>query len=319
MKKQLLFVVYLCFYIAVTAQVRIGDFNVAQYSHSNVSKSLLEDFKNSKTYFVINDNLALTTKDFEEILEEIWTVTPFEVVTSKETSRYLTEGNSLVYFDSFTITKEKDFVQVSVHSFTVFDIFMPEKIKKKRNGEYKFKRKRLGALYFTLDVDGRKEVVAQKKKITGDIFNYRTGYLKNAFQNINSKLINREAVDIYEDFSNDSKVKTLKKNTLYFSEELIYGYDAGFVDKKDAKTVEEIFEDYNYDYKVISNQELNKMIVENKESFYYLLYHQINSNKILNVIESNTGEVILQEYNKMSFTLKPKDLKKLSKTIEKAN
>jgi hypothetical protein len=53
------------------------------------------------------------------------------------------------------------------------------------------------------------------------------------------------------------------------------------------------------------------------EEFYYLMYNQVNSNKILTIINGVTGEIIFQEFKKMSFNLKPKDLKQLSTTIEK--
>lgn len=57
-----------------------------------------------------------------------------------------------------------------------------------------------------------------------------------------------KTLDIYDDFINKPKVKTLKDKTLYFSEELIYGYDAGFIDKKDAVSKEELFADYKHSY-----------------------------------------------------------------------
>lgn len=315
------FIIALLFSASVIShsQVRIGDFRIEQYGHGKISKSALSDFKNSKTYFVIDDKLGLNKDDFNSILKDTWTITPFEVVLKKERSKYLNEGNSLVFFDSFRITKEKDFVQTSVHSFTVFDVFMPENIKKRKNGKYKYKRNRVAALYFTIDVSARKDVVNQEGVIKGDIFNYRKGYLKNAFQNINKGLNDKNNIDIYDDFTNKTKVNALKNKTLYFSDDLIYGYNAWTVGKQESITEEELFKDYKFDYKIVSDDDLNKMILDDsQEHFYYLLYSQINSNKILNIIDSKTGEIIFQEHKKMSFNLKSKDLKQLSNTISKA-
>lgn len=57
------------------------------------------------------------------------------------------------------------------------------------------------------------------------------------------------------------------------------------------------------------------MILNTKTPFCYLLYSQVNSNKILNIINGITEEIIFLKHKKMSFTLKPKDLKQLSKTV----
>lgn len=317
MKKHILLLTLFVSSFIFSQTTRIGDFGIAEYGHSKLSKSDLEDFKNSTTYFVIDEGLGLFQVQFESILNDVWNITPFRVITDKNFNKNLSENNSYARFHSFSVTKESS-LTTSTSSYTVFDFFMPKKLKKTRKGEYKWRSKRVASIYFTIDVAARKDVVKEKTKIGGDIINYRLGYIKNAFQKVNDGLLNKESNDIYEDFVNKNELKKLKNQKLYFEEDLIYGYNAFSIKEKDAFTKEELFEDYQFDYEVITSDELNENILSATEDFYYLMYNQINSNKILTIVNGKTGETVFQEHKKMSFNLKPKDLKQLSKSIEKA-
>ena len=315
MNKNILYIFLFCCSF-VFSQARIGDFNVAQYGHSKLSKTDVEDFKNSTTYFVIDEGLMLYQAQFESILEDVWTVTPFKVITTDQFTENLSESNSYARFNSFSITKTGKTV-TSTSSFTVFDFFMPKNLKKTKKGKYKWKSRRVASVYFTIDISARKDVVQEKTEIGGDILNYRLGYIKNAFQEVNNGISKIESKDIYDDFVIDSELKKLKKQKLLFAEDLIYGYNAFSINEKDAFTKEELFEDYGYDYEIITSDALNEKILNPTENFYYLMYNQVNSNKILAIVNGKTGETVFQEHKKMSFNLKPKDLKQLSKSIEK--
>lgn len=318
MNKNIFTVIFYFLSISIFSQVRVGDFRVYEYGFGKLSKSTVSDFKTTTTYFVINKNLQLTISDFESILSKAWTITPFKVITSDELNQYMKEGNSFVRFNSFSITKTGGLTNPT-WSYVVFDVFIPSKIKKTRKGDFKWKTERLASIYFTIDISARQDVVAQKTKIEGDLLNYRLGYLKNNFQLINNSLINKKNINIYDDFKDEKELKKLKRKELYFSEELIYGYNAFTIQDKEEFSADKLFEGYKFKYEIVSDEKINEMILDkNSEEFYYLLYSQINSNKILTIINSKTGNIIFQEHKKMAFNLKPKDIKQLSATIAKA-
>ncbi|MBP2834289.1 hypothetical protein J8281_19065, partial [Aquimarina sp. U1-2] len=83
---------------------------------------------------------------------------------------------------------------------------------------------------------------------------------------------------------------------------------------KNTITPEKQFKDYDFQYKVVSNNELNTKIL-NKENIYYLMYTRFNQIKILSIINSLSGDVIYMTQEN-SHNVKPKDLKQISKLIK---
>lgn len=66
-------------------------------------------------------------------------------------------------------------------------------------------------------------------------------------------------------------------------------------------------------------EEIEKMILNGQSTdFYYLMYNQVNSNKIITVINGKTGNIVYQNHSTMSYNIKPKDFKELDKQIKKA-
>jgi hypothetical protein len=58
-------------------------------------------------------------------------------------------------------------------------------------------------------------------------------------------------------------------------------------------------------------------ILNDPEPFYYLMYHNVNAQKMITITNSITGEMIYCDHTIQSVNIKSKDLKKLSKDISK--
>jgi len=76
----------------------------------------------------------------------------------------------------------------------------------------------------------------------------------------------------------------------------------------------EIFEDYKYPYKLLTVKELNSKILNEKEPFYYLAYVKVSPLKCINIIDSQTGEIIYSDKS-TSYNFKPSDMKDIGKII----
>ncbi|AUC76623.1 hypothetical protein [Olleya sp. Bg11-27] len=312
----ILFIAFITF-LNLNAQVRIGDFQISKYAFSKVSKKQIDEFKKSKTFFVVDEKLQITKAQFEEILGDVWTITPFEVIEEKNLKENMKEENSFFRYNSFLVTTTGRNV-TSTKAFIVFDLFMPKNIKFKKKNRFKWKPNRLAAIYFVPDIAARKEIVLQNKKVYGDLLNYRIGYIKNYFEYINNKLLNYESFEFYDDHELKNQLRKLKKNKLYFSKDFIYGYNAFSIDEKKSYLPEELFKEYKFDYEVIPSSVLNDKILNNKgEDFFYLSYSQINPNKIVSIVNGKNGEIIYSRHTKISFNLKPKDLRFISKMLSK--
>jgi hypothetical protein len=224
MKKIIPVLIFFIFH-ASSSQIRVGDFKISQYGFSKLSKKDVHTFKNKTTYFAIDEELLIYKEEFKSVLDQIWTITPYKIINNKGICENMSEENSYVRFNSFSITRESK-LTTSTSSFFIFDFFVPDKLKHKKNGKCNWKPKRVGAMYFTPDVSGRKDIVAQKKNIGGDLLNYRLGYIKNGFQTLHKSIENMESREMYDDIINKDKLGVLKKKTLYFSRNFIYGYNA---------------------------------------------------------------------------------------------
>ncbi|WP_420573395.1 hypothetical protein [Kordia sp.] len=321
MKKLLLLITFtLGCLISVNAQARVGTFYIQSVSHKKLNKKVLANFKKTKTYFVFleEDSQNYNRADYEKILKEVWNVTPFEIITEDEVYDVAKEKSAFAQFKAFSISKTGK-SGAATRSYHVLDFWLLDKVKKinKEKDIFRVRTKRVGAIYFTPDIKSRQQVVIGADTITGDLMNYRLGYIKNYLQRINNGLKRNESFDMFDDYLNKEKLGTLKNKTLYMSEDFIYSYSPwGIKEKKNQMTPEKLFKDYKHSYKIISDNELNDKILNN-EDFYYLMYNQNVGAKVISVINGKTGEVIYNTYKNFSYNLKPKNIKLLSKKISK--
>ncbi|WP_114903963.1 hypothetical protein [Kordia sp. SMS9] len=303
-----------------TAQIRIGNFYIAG-KHKKLSKKTVEKFKNTTTYFIFNeDNKNYTRSDYKTLLDEVWTFTPYEIIEEKDMYDIFKPGVAFARFISFSITRFGKY-GASTSSYHVIDFSVIKKITKdkvkKGKRIFQWKDDRVAAIYFTPDISSRQQIVSGKDSISGNLMNYKLGYIKNYFQFINSSLEKKESFNMFDDSIDKEKIGELKNKTLYISENFIYSYSPHKIDEKDEQmTPEKLFEDYQYSYKVISDEELNNKILNN-EDFYYLMYNQNVSVKVYSIVNGKTGDIIFSKYKSMSYNLKPKNLKEISKKISK--
>ncbi|QHI35039.1 hypothetical protein IMCC3317_03850 [Kordia antarctica] len=320
MRKILVLLTFIiAFILNVNSQTRIGKFEI-EGKHNKLNKKTLASFKNTKTYFIFieSENAGYTKTDYENILNEVWNITPFQVITEDEFYEVAEEKAAFAQFRAFSITRHGKYGS-TVFSYHVLDFWLIDKLKKldTEKKKLKAKRKTVAAIYFTPDINSRQQIVSGKKSISGDLMNYRLGYIKNYLQHINHGLKEKKSFNMFDDFINKDKIGELNNKTLYMSENFIYSYSPWKVEEKEEKmTPEKLFEDYEHTYKVISDKELNNKILAN-EDFYYLMYNQNVSIKVISVVNGKTGEIIYSTYKSMSYNLKSKNLKELSRKISK--
>lgn len=159
---------------------------------------------------------------------------------------------------------------------------------------------------------------------TRDVFhNYKPGYLKNYLQKTNNLLM---AEEVYWMFESDylPELKNLAKNKLYIPSHMTMtvkhnGWTNQDTDQDDDN-IHEIFEDYDYEYEIIPEEDLNNKIMNNEE-LYYLRYVRTNTERFLQVVNSKTGEIVYRNYiaGLLSYKIKSKHIKKLNSKIKKVS
>ncbi len=299
----------------------------------------LEKFKKTKTIFVLSN--IHEKKVYEDILNSVWTVTPYEIVDIENFNRanYFGSQYSIAELGGFTRT-----IQMKTGSytslFTYIDFFMynGKEISEEVQGlsEKKLERKyedilseakiEIARFYVYPKDDFIKTSISKKMDeivnslFSEDVFfNYSPGLLKNYFQKINNLIESGEKFWMYE-FDYLPELKKLAHNTLYVPSYVGIKYNPWKASDGDSEleNIEKMFKKYEYDYTVIPDEELNQKIMNN-ENFYYLRYVRMTAERFLQVVEAKTGEIIFRLYETgLSYKIKPKHIKEISSSIDRA-
>lgn len=338
--KRILLITMLVLGIKNYSQIAI----TASYRGANepFEKGELEKFKATTTIFVLPQ--LNKKEDYEKILKEVWTVTPYKVVDFKDfkMTDYADGKYSIAKFIGDITTSGKG--TVYIHTNFAIRILDKEKFDKgfaKLKADDKKYNRKLSELFrenltyiarFPLSVNNKFLVDAmagaRSDEKIGSLYdrmytdqsftNTNLGMLKNYFQQINQIISKGEHTGLYDDFVTP-EVKNLKENTLYIPEAYMMEYNPwkGTEKLRDEKDLKKLVEDYKYKYQFIRDEDLEKKIMNN-EDILYLRYVSMNGNKFLDVVSAKTGNPVYYFYGAgFAYNLKDDDFKNISKAISK--
>jgi len=334
--KRILLIAMLALSFQNYAQVAI----TSSYRGANEAfeKGELDKFKATTTVFILPQ--LDKKEDYEKILKEVWTVTPFKVIGYND-------FKILDYADGkYSIAKFIGDIMVSskgttfVHTNFAIRVLDKEKFDKgfaKLKTDDKKYSKKLNELFdenlsyiaraplsvnnkFLADAmvarsDEKRSVLYERMYTEESFTNTNLGMLKNYFQQINQIISKGEHIGLYDDFVKP-EVKNLKEATLYIPEAYLMEYNAWKITEKlrDEKEIKKLLEDYKYKYQFIKDEDLKKKILNNEE-IYYLRYVSMNANKYLEVVNAKSGDPVYYFYGAGSYNLKDDDFEDLSKAI----
>lgn len=299
----------------------------------------LEKFKKTTTIFVLSDQYS--KEDYERILKEVWTVTPFKVINYKDFKVLdIVNGNySFVkMFGNISISeKGTTYVNTSM-TVKIMDVEKYKKSYKKLDpNSKKFVEKEDQIFYenlidiarFPLSINNKFLSKIMKSSLSDEnlakfynemyteksFSNLNLGMLKNYFQQINKFIDKSEHCGLYDDFVSP-ELQKLQTSVLYIPETYKNEYDPYKITEKtlSEKEIDELLTAYKYKHQFISETDLEKRILNNEE-IYYLRYVSMNANKYLQIVNGKTGEPLYYFYGIISYNLKDKDFKKIYKAI----
>ncbi|WP_055445887.1 hypothetical protein [Lacinutrix mariniflava] len=333
--KNLLIILAVFFTVAIKAQISSSQKLAGNLKE--IKKENFEYFKNTTTIFILSN--VFEKEQYESILKNNWTVTPYEIVDINELDRtkYLNGKYSFAELQAYSSSKQKNGVRsglISVISLINFYFINPDKLnsvkeslsklkKAKKNYQEKsrniFSKNKERVADIFLAPNGellrslyKNDGVGEKSLFSKDLFvNYKLGYLKNYFQKVSSLISENKSYWLYaQDFL--PELKKLKENTLIISK-----YQKLFINRKKADKFEALMEDYDYEYDVKEEEEINQKILDGEE-FYYLNFTRINSGaRIINIFNSKSGEIVLRHHLNpgMKFTLTKKQIQFINKSV----
>ena len=307
-------------------------------------KGFLEKFKKTETIFVLSTIYEI--EEYQKILDEIWTVTPFRIIDAEEFEirEFLGSKYSIAQMSGIRKEIQSESGRTYPVVYTYFDIkvydkaMIQKKLSKMSPKKRKEKRSEIMEMYssdiarfFLYPNDEFIEEVYKGTKQNDNIafivdaifhrdvfFNYKLGFLKNYLQKINNLLEEEKLNWVYgNNFINE--VANLADETLYIPSYLLNKFNIWkkVHQMQDESYLDELFKSYEYDYELIDDNALNDKIL-NGEEFYYLRYARTNSERFIDVINSKTGEIVHSQYMiGITSNVKDKNIKELSKCVSK--
>jgi hypothetical protein len=306
-------------------------------------KNEIEYFRKTTTVFILS-NLN-QKEEYEKLLKEVWSVTPFIVVNANDfkVNEYA-DGNysiATLFGDISISSKGTKYIHMNFLLKTIdSEGFNKDFVKLKKDNK-KYSRKLMGIFNenssfiarfplcvnnkFLNDInlagtsDEKLSVIYDKMFNEVCFTNANLGMLKNYFQQISQSLSKEEYYGLYDDFSKP-EIKNLKANILYIPVVYKFEYNPWKWNEtlREDKEIKKLLEDYIYKYEFISDTDLEKKILNNEE-IYYLRYVSMNANKYLQVVNAKTGDPVYYSYGSMTYNLKNDDFEEINKSINKSN
>ncbi|WP_445456307.1 hypothetical protein [Flavobacterium sp. HNIBRBA15423] len=150
------------------------------------------------------------------------------------------------------------------------------------------------------------------------LYDNKPGFLFNNFQNINNYILNETKVSPFNEIVTSQNILSLKNNILYIPYEVYCHYDIHVI-YKNKNGFDKFKKNYDYQYEVLKTEEISNKIL-NGDDFYYLKFNLIETDKILQVVHSKTGEILYSKrFSGMIEQLPNKAIEDLNKEIKKSN
>ncbi|WP_196889648.1 hypothetical protein [Aureivirga sp. CE67] len=340
-QKLITLLILLFFSFSTIAQVSVARNHLKK--PKKVKTKAFEKFKKSTTIFVLS-NLH-SKEEYEKILNEVWTVTPFKVVNEAD------YNYKDYYFGDYSIfglaTRSYRYrgkyggLHVFNQSYLKLYVFNTKSSLKeiandnKTEEEFlknlkKVKTHEIGLILLNSAGEFKEQIYngLTREDIRQIIFNdsFSTnntlGYFRNNLQKINTLLLEEQNHYLLDSDSNPEELMKLSSDTLYIPEFIKNYYRSSIyrLPKDDSllKVITDDFEEnYDFNFKIVTKEIIDQKIL-NKEPIYYLRFVSTNGNLFTHIVNAQTGEPIYRQYKKLSFILRKKNIKKINKAIEKS-
>ncbi len=338
--KKIILALAIMFSALGSAQISVGPKHIGK--PGKFDKKLLEKFKKTKTIFVLSN--IYDQQDYEDVLKESWTVTPYKLVKTSEfdLKDYLKDEYSIATLRGHMverITKSGGIVKY-LHMYLELAIYENEKLLEKlvknagkkeeklRNIINKHKISFARFELFPKDDFIKKALTYSNEELNKELmeatlnedvfYNYSLGILKNYFQKTSNLLSNEQIYWMYKD-EKLPELKELATKILYIPNYTKIKYNPFAINdsQQEEEKIDKIYSEYEFSYEFIDAEDLNTRILNNEE-FYYLRYVRVNTQKFIEIVNAKNGEVIYRNYETgLAYNLKRKHIKELNQDIKK--
>lgn len=324
-----------CFHQSLHAQFQIGDAMVPTGGRAGALKEDdLETFKKTTTIFVVQQGDAARIEDFRKSIGEIWTITPFRVVTADSVRFFRGRKYSLFAFGGFTIERRSSSGMTTTSTHISYDLTIPDYNKK---GEVDG-RTILARFILSPDMGTVSELSGTRSTFEGrkareereanesarltrsaDYSNWGPGQIRGYLKAINDHLAAAKRRGIFDEIIEKSEIKALAKDTLFvpnYVKDKLNPFSRTEKTDEDDEVEEDAARVYPFPHRYINEEDLERLIVHSGRPIYHLIYVRSSSNKYISVVEGRSGKIIYSLFHNLSYNFKTKDLKKLAGYVD---
>ncbi|HWZ02923.1 MAG TPA: hypothetical protein VNX40_04880 [Mucilaginibacter sp.] len=312
-------------YFAITSILFLFSLNLANAQVDGLSKNSLEQIKEGHTHVIVGDLNFSQADRYLEVFKKYWTLTKgIDFIKAADLQNNMIAGDSYFNISTFTYTGSEG--QYSVSNY--MDLWIPkEKALKKAKDFSIYDENILLRAHLSADLGTMLLVhgasLSMKKNPDfgidfdggGHFYNWGPGMLKNYLQQISAQLQNGKKISYDDELEVKSQLQNLKADTLFCAQNNLIK-----MSRKDDKNFDpaDIFKDYEFKYKVVSDKEIQEKIVSSNRSFYYLILFRTTNSKTIYVINASSGEIVYARHHGMaSENLKSGDLEDLDHVVRK--
>lgn len=303
----------------------------AQIAITNVSE--IAKVKNGTTYIAMKDPNAPKAKEFVEAIKNSWTLSKFEFIKYSEIEKYIAPTSSFLTIGGYETNAQfttlyrngssKNGINWSnthiyLELWTCSDKYFAAKKKKAFDNKDKNQVARIELFTDFPTLMNPDNLYQTDYDASGHIRNWSPAILKNYIQSLTMFVNKGEEKKLYDEVINKAEVKNLANTTLFVPDYVLTKFNKFTGDESKKHDEKDIFEDYKFNYKLISTDELNTKILNDKNPFFYMIYIKSSTDKFVSVINSATGELIYSAYEPVSYNLKADDMDDLYKKIKKS-
>lgn len=324
MKKLLVSLVFFAF-IAKNANSQI------QISISNAEE--IGKLKTGTTYVVMKDPNSPKTKDYIEAFKNNWTISKIEFIKYSEVGKYLKPENFFFTLGGYVTSVapmqlyssggkhrvDATTTHIYLELWRCSEDFYKKKMKKKDKELGESDKISLAKIELFTDfptLSDPNKLYQSQYDGDGHIRNWGPGILKNYIQLVTTYLNKGTEVNMAKSITNEIELKKLKSQTLFVPDYVLIKFNKFTGDESKKHEEKELFDDFKLKYKLLSTEELNQKILNDKEGFFYLVYIKSSTDKYISVINSLTGEMIYTKYSSVSYNIKSDDISDIQKKVK---
>jgi hypothetical protein len=327
MKRLFAFIFAILVFVNSNSQIYIGYQNL-DTKYVIHSEKDLPKLKNSTLIFVLPHQFLEYENEVEQIFKDVWTVSKYEIINFNNLNEY-EQSDELHSFLTLDVLGYKN----SQNPFmTFYDIYFNlwmygnEKNIKKTNTTFG----RIGLSQTEENLKICKELF-KSDNLTNT---YKTLYNKANFSNLTlgyfktyisimNKVLSKNKLTKYGNEGNakedEKQLIPLSKETLYIPDYIILKYTKSKKIKEEKLNANDLMEDYPFNWKISTNEEISDKIINNEKPIYYLVYSIDDIMRNYMIYNSLNSELIYFDFDtKGGYDAESKFFKSLGKKISKA-